>query len=464
LKKSLRTKLSSTILIIVLLTIAVISFLSNYFINRQFTDYIIRQQNLKTQIIQSSLDQQYTSFTERWNLDYIHAIGMLSLYEGYIIKIYDRDNKVLWDAQAHDMRLCHEIMEDISTRMRIQYPQFEGEFTSTQYQLTQNEEIVGSVSISYFGPFFLNENDSKFLTSLNTISLSVGFLSLIVSFMVGSIMAKRISQPILKTVDITRQIADGEYQVRLEEVSDTKELDMLVDSINYLAESLEAMEKLRKRLTEDVAHELRTPIAILQSYIEAMLEGVWEATPERLQSCYEEVVRMGKLVGNLEKLAKLEGENLKLEKQKIDLYSIIQKTVTTMENKINNKKLKVNILGGPTELLADYDRIRQVVENLLSNSIKYSNTNCTITFEVFEKPDTVGFTIQDNGMGIPKEELPFIFERFYRADKSRNRATGGAGIGLTIVKSIIQAHGGQILVESSLEKGSKFTVMLPKKM
>lgn len=463
-KKSLRTKLSSTILIIVLLTIAVISFLSNYFINRQFTDYIIRQQNLKTQIIQSSLGQQYTSFTERWNLDYIHAIGMLSLYEGYIIKIYDRDNKVLWDAQAHDMRLCNEIMEDISTRMRIQYPQFEGEFTSTQYQLTQNGEIVGSVSISYFGPFFLNENDSKFLTSLNTISLSVGFLSLIVSFMVGSIMAKRISQPILKTVDITRQIADGEYQVRLEEVSDTKELDMLVDSINYLAESLESMEKLRKRLTEDVAHELRTPIAILQSYIEAMLEGVWEATPERLQSCYEEVVRMGKLVGNLEKLAKLEGENLKLEKQKIDLYSIIQKTVTTMENKINNKKLKVNILGGPTELLADYDRIRQVVENLLSNSIKYSNTNCTITFEVFEKPDTVGFTIQDNGMGIPKEELPFIFERFYRADKSRNRATGGAGIGLTIVKSIIQAHGGQILVESSLEKGSKFTVMLPKKM
>jgi two-component system sensor histidine kinase BaeS len=464
LKKSLRSKLSAAILIIVLLTIAVISFLSNFFINRQFTDYIIRQQQLKTQIIQSSLSQQYAKFTNRWNYDYIHAIGMLSLYEGYIIKIYDKDSNVLWDAQAHDMKLCNEIMDDISKRMSIQYPQLEGKFTSSDYPLRQNEEIIGSVSISYFGPFFFNENDFKFLNSLNTIIMSVGFISLAVSLIVGGIMAKRISQPILKTVDVTKQIADGRYEVRLEEVSDTKELDMLVNSINYLAASLETMEKLRKRLSEDVAHELRTPIAILQSNIEAMMEGIWDATPERLQSCYEEVIRISKLVRDLEKLAKLEGDNLKSDKQKTDLYSIIEKTVISLEGEIRNKKLKVEIHGGHIELMADYDRIRQVVENLLSNSIKYSKEGCRITFEVFERLNIAGFTIQDNGIGIPREELPFIFERFYRADKSRNRATGGSGIGLTIVKSIVQAHGGQVTVESILGKGSKFTVAMQKKL
>ncbi len=133
-----------------------------------------------------------------------------------------------------------------------------------------------------------------------------------------------------------------------------------------------------------------------------------------------------------------------------------------MEGDIRSKKLKVEILGEHVELLADYDRIRQVVVNLLSNAIKYSNDSCSIIFEIFENSNIVGFTIQDNGMGIPAEDLPYIFERFYRADKSRNRATGGSGIGLTITKSIIQAHGGQIKVESTFGEGSKFTVTLPK--
>lgn len=463
-KKSLRTKLSSAIFIIVFLTIAVISFLSNHFINRQFTDYIIRQQKLKAQIIQSSLSQRYNLLTDSWDLDYINAIGMLSLYEGYIIKIYDKNNEVLWDAQAHDMNLCNEIMGDISERMRIQYPKIEGEFTSSDYALTKNKEIIGFVSISYFGPFFFNENDLKFLTSLNTILMSVGFISLTVSVVVGSIMAKWISQPILKAVGVTKQIADGKYEVRLKETSNTKELDMLVNSINYLAASLETMEKLQKRLTEDVAHELRTPLAILQSYIEAMTEGIWEATPERLYSCYEEVIRISKLVGDLERLAKIEGENLKLNKEKIDLYHVIEKTIISMEKEIKDKDLTVEILGESLELSADYDRIKQVVINLLSNAIKYSKEGCTIIFKIFNTSNMGGFTLKDNGMGISKEELPFIFERFYRADKSRNRATGGSGIGLTIVKSIVQAHGGQVTVESSYGEGSEFTVTLPKKL
>jgi two-component system sensor histidine kinase BaeS len=461
LKKSLRAKLSSAILIIVLITIAIISFLSNYFINRQFTEYVIKQHKLKTQIIQSSLSQQYTQFTNSWNLDYIHAIGMLSLYEGYIIKIYDKDKNILWDAQAHDMNLCNEIMNDISERMRISYPRLDGEFTSTDYMLMQNSQVIGSVSISSFGPFFFNENDYKFLRSLNVILISVGLTSLAVSLIVGAIMAKRISQPILKTVHVTKQIADGRYDVRLEERSNTREIDMLVNSINNMAVSLDTMEKLRKQLTEDVAHELRTPIAILQSYLEAMQEGIWDATSERLQSCYEEVIRIGKIVGDMEKLATLEGDNLKLDKQRMDLLSTIEKTVISLEGEIRNKKLNVEIRGEHIELLADYDRIRQVILNLLSNSIKYSNEGGNIIFELFERPDSIGFTIRDNGIGISEEDLPFIFERFYRADKSRNRATGGSGIGLTIVKSIVQAHGGQITVESILGEGSKFTVTLP---
>jgi signal transduction histidine kinase len=461
-KKTLRQQLSISILVIILITIIIIGVLANYFINRQFTEYIAEQQGLKTQIITSSISNQYSPDSGKWNLEYIHAVGMNSLYEGYIIKVYDKDGDVLWDAQSHDMSLCNHIMNEISSRMEIQYTQLNGKFKSTDYPLLLHGEEIGSVSISYFGPFFLNENDFEFLHSLNIILFGVCLLSLILSAVAGHVIARRITRPILKTVDITKQIADGNYEVRLEENSNAKELNLLVDSINHLAESLKTLEKLRKQLTEDVAHELRTPITILQSYLEAMTEGVWDATGERLNSCYEETVRIEKLVGDLEKLAKIESDNLKLDKTRINLLELAEKTVQSFQGEITNKQLVVKLSGTPAEIIADQDRIRQVMVNLLSNAVKYSGEGGIISFEVFETEDSAGFYIKDTGIGIPQEELPFIFERFYRADKSRNRSTGGSGIGLTIVKSIVEAHGGRVLVESSTE-GSKFTVVIPQK-
>ncbi len=460
--RSLKSRLSMSILMIVLLTIAIISVLANYFINRQFTNYISRQQELKTEVITTSIGQQYTSMNGEWNLDYIHAIGMSSLYEGYILKIFNQENKVLWDAQAHDMNLCNQIMGEISQRMRIQYPQLDGDFTSVTYPLQQDGTTIGSVSISYFGPFFLNENDFTFLRSLNVILFSVGAVSLLISFLVGTMLARRISSPVLKTVEAAKQISDGNYGVRIQEKSDTKELELLVGSINHLATSLETLEKLRKQLTEDVAHELRTPITILQSYLEAMADGLWEPDKERLQSCYDEVERIGRLVGDLESLAKLEVGILKLDRQPLELYPLVEQVTASFALEIQSKNLQVEIQGAHPALMADEGRLKQVVINLLSNAIKYSPEGCSIVFELFETRSSAGFSIRDNGIGIAEEELPYIFERFYRADKSRNRMTGGTGIGLTIVKSIVEAHGGRVFVRSKLGEGSIFNVTLPK--
>ncbi len=461
-KRSIKAKLSSTIFIIVLVTIAMISFLMNYFINRQFTDYIKRQQALKTQVIISTISQQYNPVTEKWDLDYIHSIGMFSLYDGYIIKVYDKDQRNLWDAQAHDMTLCARIIHDISERMRVRYPQLQGEFSFADYPLEQEGQKVGTVSIGNFGPFFLNDNDFRFLRFVNRILIGVGAISLLVSLIVGHFLAKRLSNPILKTVDATKKIADGNYEIRINEESDTRELDMLVGSINHLAGSLQTLERLRKQLTGDVAHELRTPITILQSHIEAMTEGLWEPTKERLGSCYDEVSRIGILVSDLEKLAKIEDNNLKLNKITLDLNELMEKLCVNFEAEFAGKDLQYRISGPGVVILADQERISQVVVNLLSNAIKYSNRGGNIDIILFETGEEAGFHMKDNGIGIPEEEQPFIFERFYRADKSRNRLTGGSGIGLTIVKSIVEAHGGTIQVESKLHQGSSFTVTLPK--
>lgn len=233
-------------------------------------------------------------------------------------------------------------------------------------------------------------------------------------------------------------------------------------AINHLAGSLMTLDRLRKQLTADVAHELRTPISILSSYLEAMNDGIWEATPERLASCQEEVSRIGKLVGDLEQLTKIEGNNLRLEKRELDLYTLIEKTISGFEAELKDKGLKADVSGNRPKVTADYDRIKQVIANLLSNSIKYSDPDKTIHFEVFDTNEIAGFSIRDMGSGIAEEDLPYIFERFYRADKSRNRASGGSGIGLTIVKAIVEAHGGRVTVESKINEGSVFTVTLAK--
>lgn len=460
--RTIKSKLSIVISLIVLITVATISLLTNYFIHRRFAQYITRQQELKIQSINSSISRQYNSMMREWNVNDIETIGMQSLYEGYIIKVYDNRNTTLWDAQAHDMSLCNQIMEDISERMEIKYPQIEGEFQASTYPLMNGETVIGRVEISYFGPFFLNENDSKFIESLNTILISIGIIAIASSIVVGNMLAKRLSRPILETIGATKQIADGNYEIRLKGKTNTEELDMLTGSINHLAYSLQSMDKLRKQLTEDVAHELRTPITVLQSHMEAMMEGIWEPTTVRLQSCYEEITRIGTLVSDLENLARIENGVLQLEKSEICFNDLLHKVLQNFENELQMKNIKAVITGPNVKVMADQDRITQVIVNLLSNAIKYSEHNGTITMEVFEDGSCAGFAILDQGIGIPEEELPYIFERFYRADKSRNRLTGGSGIGLAIVKSIVHAHGGAVEVESKVNEGSCFTIKLPK--
>lgn len=458
---SLKAKLSFTIAVIVLITVAIISLLANLFIGDQFRGYIEERQGKTTQEIVNSISLQYDKENEKWDIDLIHTIGMYALYEGYIIKVYDIDNQTVWDAETHDMRLCNEIINDITHRMKIEDPSAEGGFTSKEFQVFSGDNEIGTVSISYYGPYFLNEDDFRFLDALNRILIGTGLFSLIISVIVGFMFAKRLSRPILRTVAVTKKIADGDYTERVEEQNSETEVRELIRSINQLAETLEAQESLRRRLTSDVAHELRTPLTTVQTHIEALIEGVWLPTRERLQSCYDEMSRLSNLVSDLEKLAKLESDNLQLSITKFSLTELAGRILSNFEKELKDKNHKALVCGNCPEIYADRDRISQVLINLLSNAIKYTPQGGEIKIILSETENSAVIKVEDNGAGIPEEEMPFIFERFYRADKSRDRRTGGSGIGLAIVRSIVKAHGGTVSAESRLNEGSCFTVTLP---
>lgn len=461
-KYSLKTKLSLTIALVVLITVALISLLANFFIQNQFKGYVASQQEKTTQEIVNMISKQYEKDTNTWNVDFIHAIGMYALYDGYIIKVHDIQNQIVWDAESSNTELCLEIMDDISNRMMLAAPEMNGEFTTKNFAIMQDNNKVGTVKISYYGPYFLSQDDFLFLNALNKILITIGIFSIVLSIIVGIFMAKRLSKPILKMVGVTKQISDGDYNVRIKEKTNTNEVDELIISINHLAGSLEKQEALRRQLTTDVAHELRTPLTTVQTHLEALIERVWEPTPERLQSCYDEMVRICKLVSNLERLAKMESDNLRLEKTQISLLELSNKIISNFETDFKNKSLSISVIGNCSEISADREQISQVLVNLISNAIKYTQNGGEINIILSDTEDAVVFSIEDTGIGIAEDEIPFVFERFYRADKSRNRDTGGSGIGLAIVKAIVVEHGGTIKVESSLSKGSRFMVLLPK--
>lgn len=459
---SLRSRLTFSIAAVALILIAIISSLSSYFINQQFKSYITKQQQSTLNEIVYSLGQQYNADTKTWNVEYVHTIGMYALYDGYIIKVYDESNLSVWDAEVWDMSACVQIKEDITHQMLTKFPGTSGKFSDTDFSIELMGNQIGRVNVTYFGPYFYSDNDFDFLSQLSSILLLVGAVSLLISLVLGYLISRRISKPILSTILATEQISQGDYKIRIQEKSKLTEVDNLIESVNQLATSLDKQESLKKQLTSDVAHELRTPLTTLRITIEAMMDGLLEPTPERLKSNYDEVLRITSIVKDLESLAIVEDGNLKLEKTEVDLVDLAKQGIEKLEHQIKDKEMSVSIKGSCSKVMVDSARMTQVIINLLTNAIKYTQPKGTIRFEFSETNQEVIMDVVDNGSGIPQDELPYIFERFYRADKSRNRLTGGSGIGLTIVKSIVQAHGGDIEVQSELEKGSIFTVILPK--
>ncbi len=461
-KRKLSTQLSLGFALIVLITVSLISLAANLLINRQFEKYVENQQKEFADGLAEGLSDQYDSSEGGWNLDYIHGFGMYALNDGYIIKLYDANEETVWDAENHDMTLCHQIMNEISLRMVEQKPDVEGNFVTSRYDLTQNGTLIGYADISYYCPYYFNENAFRFVDYLNRVLIIIGICSTLGAVIAAVSLAKRIASPITRATAIVREISEGNYSIPFESDTKTRELAELIQSVNHMAKSLSEQETLRKRLTTDVAHELRTPLANVSSHLEALIEGVWEPTPQRLQSCYDELGRISGIISDLEKLRQIESENMILHKEPVNLFELSQNVKNTFESELAKKNLLCLIEGNPAIVSGDQKRLYQVIFNLLSNAVKYSPENSRITIQI-QDSDTKGFlTVEDQGVGIPQKDLPLIFERFYRIDRSRYRRTGGAGIGLTIVKAIVQAHGGKITVESEEGCGSRFVVALPK--
>jgi len=280
---------------------------------------------------------------------------------------------------------------------------------------------------------------------------------------VGRRNFKTIATPLAELLSAAEAVTDGDLSVRVPE-TDSRHFSGVVDTFNTMVASLERSDQQRRNLTADVAHELRTPLQIIQGNLEGVLDGVYEPTTEHIAATLEATHQLARLVEDLRILSLAESGQLALEFEPVDVGELLLDTQTSFSGLAESAgvTLRVTVLDAPLIIHGDPGRLDQVMGNLVVNAVRHTPRGGVITLEATSMPDSVEICVCDNGEGIAPAGLPFIFDRFWRGDRARSHQEGvGSGLGLAITRQLVRLHGGTIDVTSALGAGTTFTIHLP---
>ncbi|MDD4335631.1 MAG: ATP-binding protein [Desulfotomaculaceae bacterium] len=304
--------------------------------------------------------------------------------------------------------------------------------------------------------------EKEFVSSLNNAILWAAVIAAIIALILGMLVSRHLTRPLAMLTTAASRLARREFGCRVPVVTGD-EIGELAKSFNFMADNIEKNERLRRNLIADIAHELRTPLSILRGNLELLQEGIIKPSPEITISLHDEVVRVSRLVNELQDLSLADAGELRLARRSVSADELVEKAslLFSSEAKQKNVNFLIDVQSGMPEVYSDPDRIGQVMLNFLKNALFYTESGGTVKLSAFIKDDEVIFSVQDTGIGMAPEEMAHIFERFYRSEQSRHRAGGGAGLGLAISKGIVEAHDGKIWAESKVNEGSKFSFSVP---
>lgn len=336
-----------------------------------------------------------------------------------------------------------------------------------QYLVVQHMEMnTAAAGVSPSMTLVMGPPEQIFLESVHASLIWVGAAIMAVGLAASYALARSITVPIRKLGQVAEQLEQGNLGQTVS-INTNDEVGHLAIVFNRMSEKLGTNAKLRRQLLANIAHELRTPLAVIQGNLEGMVDGVIEPSREQLSSLHEEAVRLNRLIKDLRDLSLAEVRQLVLEKQPTDMNQLVARTVLMLKPMADEKQIRIDchLEDRLPKVTVDPDRMNQALYNLLVNAIRYSPLQGaiqvhTMTIEKQTKK-WLKISISDAGPGISPEDLPYIFDHFYRGDKSRDRKSGGSGIGLAIVKQLIENHGGQVTVESQLGEGCVFEALLP---
>lgn len=456
-------KLGGTIILLFLIILLPLGFV----INQIFTGFYYNQ----TQKQIDQLSSRYAkSITTTGNPGMaVNMIEMMSEFSRMMLYIVDNQGTVIansgvsWVPKGSDV--SREEMNTLAAGQPIHKevvsPPTESRYLLSASPIMDGESFVGAVyvlsSVEGIHQSLQKVRDLLILSGFGALFLALGFTL---------VLSKTLSSPLILMERATRQIAKGDLDTRVD-VPSGDEIGSLAKAVNELAVDLKRYRDTRSEFFANISHELRTPITYLEGYAKVLKENLYESEEEKgryLDIIHQEAKRLTRLIQDLFELSKMEEGKISLHMESVDLTDVMENTVHKVSFMVREKGLEIKMEFGdlPWPILGDGIRIEQIYMNILVNAIRYTEHG-GITIQIRnEDPGTVLTVIEDTGIGIPNQELPYIFERFYRVEKSRSRAYGGTGLGLAIVKKLVERHGGSIKVSSILNKGTRFEIRFPK--
>ncbi|CAH2714442.1 Signal transduction histidine-protein kinase BaeS [Neobacillus rhizosphaerae] len=452
--QTLRSKILFYLVLISMIGILIVSFFIQYGFEESFNSYLDRNREKKIDRVITEIEKDYKKnghFTTDPVSGLLHEHAMTDqLY----FQLYDRFGQLQMDSSN---------IRGMLNSLGLTEPAPIGEeWHSRTYTIKVNNAIIGKLVALY--PKGLIDDEYTFIQTIQLYIYAAVCLTIVLAIIFSMLFSKKLTFGLKKLSFAAGELQQHNLDIRIPLSGLPTEVKQIAISFNNLAESLAKEEMLRKQFTGDLAHELRTPLATLRSQIEAFQDGIWEPTPQRLQTSHEELMRLVRLVNELEKLLAAENPQIRLEKIELEAGSVLAALWEIFMPLFKEKGVGLYIEEPQQEEMfeADKDRLMQILSNVLNNALKYTPEGKNVTISVqTEMEGYVGFKIQDEGSGMNEDDIPHIFERFYRGDKSRDRKTGGVGIGLSIVKALMDAHKGVIKVKSRLNKGTSITLWFP---
>ena len=465
-KKTLYIKFIITyVLFGVLSIIAIATFTSD-----RFKEYLIKQQAASLYKEATLISNKYATYFYNPEVSVENISGQLEVVDtltSATIWIVNSDGQVIYNSRPSINSRETEIINDFDPVNIAEnyvvgdfYGKLQAESLSVFTSISYNYKIPGYVVIHY--PLKNIEETQNNLLNYVYITLAIIF---ILSMIVLLVFTDAVYIPLNQITKATEEYASGNLQYTFD-VNRTDEMGYLGAQLNYMANKLSQTEENQKKFIANVSHDFRSPLTSIRGYLQAMADGT---IPPEMHDKYigivlNETERLTKLTNSLLTLNNLNTEGMVLEISDFDINKVIKKSIATFEGTCKNKKLKIKLVLSGNELFvtADMDKIQQVLYNLIDNAIKFSDDGKTIKLETTEKNDTVFVSVKDEGIGIPKESLKHIFDRFYKSDLSRGKDKKGTGLGLSITKEIINAHHENINVISTVDVGTEFIFTLPK--
>jgi len=436
---SLKLKLLASFFLIIAIAVGTIAYIASNSAINQFDRYVSRDQAERYQRLALTFSNYYR---------YMGSWEEVSELTAKISEMYS-ERIVLTDPSG-------VVIGDTATKLNGE--EISSDWSSKSVKLSLGDFSIGKI---YIKTQKRSPLQNTFINSVNKSVLTGGIIAGIVGIILALLFSRNILKPIRELTKATKKMQEGELDQRVDSTSGG-EIGKLGESFNELARRLKEQKTLREEMVSDVAHELRNPLSNIQGYLEGLKEGMIEPTKRVFESLHQQSLLLNRLVNDLRDVNRAKAGKLNLDKKQVVLEDIISRETKALKTKAEDEQVELSQdLNGPNLLDADPERISQVVRNLLDNAITHTPEGGEIEVKSLKSSEEAVTTVSDDGSGIPEEDLPYIFDRFYRVDKSRSRGTGGTGLGLTIAKEIVESHGGTITAKSNEGKGSTFKFTLP---